>query len=380
MTVRLASLTLFLAFAALAQGPSPEIPFERQTIDLGRSETAAVADVNGDGEPDIISGEYWYAGPDWKKNHFRKLFFFNNYIDDFSDLPLDVDSDGDIDVVSVTWQSQRIFWSENPGDGKGLWLEHPVDQGFPTEFAFLVDIDNDGQAREILPQFGGKGPTAWFEIEGKGKDVRWVRHIVHERNFGHGIGAGDLNGDGRTDILTPKGWLEAPADPRQTPWTLHEDYAFDKHTGFLHVADVNGDGTADIVVPFAHDYGIQWLDGANGFKLELIDDSWSQSHAMTPADLTGDGQPEWITGKRLYAHNGHDPGGRESLGLYWYERTTVNGNPVWVRHILSYGDRVGGGMQIPVLDLDGDGDLDIITPGKGGLFLFKNLTSPNRGR
>lgn len=374
MTIRFVLLPFLLAAIAGAQGPSAEIPFERHVIDLGRSEAAAVADIDGDGELDIISGEFWYAGPDWTPHQFRKLFFFNNYIDDFSDLPLDVDSDGDIDIITVTWQSQRIFWSENPGAGGGLWLEHPVTQGFPTEFAFLVDLDNDGEARELLPQFGGDGPTAWFEAKGEGKDVEWVRHVVSDANYGHGIGAGDLNGDGRTDILTPKGWLEAPADPRQGSWTLHEDYAFDKNTGFLHVVDVNGDGTNDIVAPHAHDYGIQWLNGANSFEAELIDDAWSQAHAMTPADLTGDGQPEWITGKRLYAHNGHDPGGRESLGVYWYERALVAQQYVWVRHILSYGERVGGGMQIPVVDIDGDGDLDIVTPGKGGLYLFENVT------
>ena len=97
-----------------------------------------------------------------------------------------------------------------------------------------------------------------------------------------------------------------------------------------------------------------------------------QFAAKMAADLTGDGYPELVTGKRLFAHNGHDPGGREVLGLYWYE--TARSGTEWVRHIIHYGGRVGGGMQIPVVDVDGDGDLDIAVAGKGGVFLFENLT------
>ena len=87
---------------------------------------------------------------------------------------------------------------------------------------------------------------------------------------------------------------------------------------------------------------------------------------------------ELVTGKRLYAHNGHDPGGRETLGLYWYEQVESGAKIEWARHILHYGGRVGGGMQIPVVDLDADGDLDIVVAGKGGLFLFENLSADGR--
>ena len=95
---------LFMFLAALCA--AEEIPFKLHTIDLGRNEACAVADVNGDGQLDIIAGENWFEAPSWKKHPFRKLFIFNNYLDDFSDLPLDVDSDGDIDIISVAWGSR----------------------------------------------------------------------------------------------------------------------------------------------------------------------------------------------------------------------------------------------------------------------------------
>ena len=373
------TLLLTMASLAWAAEPSPEIPFEKITLDLGRNEACGVADLNRDGRLDIISGENWFEAPSWTKHKYRSIVFWNNYIDDFSDLPLDVDSDGDVDVISVGWGARKVAWFENPGRGEGEWREHGIDSGMPVEFAFLVDLDNDGERDELLPQYGGReGYTAWYEREGKGSETRWVRHIVADRLFGHGIGAGDVNGDGRTDVLTPQGWLEAPADPRQTPWTLHEDYSFDKATGFLYVWDVDEDGANDIVTTHAHDYGIVWLRqitehaGARTWERQLIDDAWSQAHAMTLVDLTGDGRPELLTGKRFYAHNGHDPGGREPLGLYWYERIENEMGWHWVRHVIDYGGRAGGGMQIPAVDLDGDGDLDFVVGGKGGVFLFEN--------
>ena len=114
----------------------------------------------------------------------------------------------------------------------------------------------------------------------------------------------------------------------------------------------------------------------NKWKKNVIDDSWSQSHAMTLADINGDGKPDLVTGKRFMAHNGRDPGEREPLGVYWYEYLAPDekGNVEWVKHIVDYGSRTGGGMQIPVADIDGDGDIDFATGGKSGLFLFENMS------
>jgi hypothetical protein len=271
------------------------------------------------------------------------------------------------------WFARKIVWYENPGKGQGLWKEHGIDSGFQTEFSFLVDLDNDGQARELLPQYGPtKAPQTWFEI----RDGGFVKHVISPTSYGHGIGAGDVNGDGRNDILASKGWWEAPPDPRSGQWEFHE--AFDlSHLGFLHVIDVNGDGRNDVVTSLSHDYGIFWLEhGEDGKWTEhMIDDTWSQPHATTFADLNGDGQQDLLTGKRFLAHNGKDPGGREPLGVYWYEfRKAGDGTILWLRHMVDYSSRAGGGMQIPVADMDGDGDPDFVTPGKGGLFLFENKT------
>ncbi len=348
-----------------------DIAFRKHEIDIGASETCALADVNGDGKLDIVSGENWYQAPDWKKHPFRELPYSNGYIDNFSDLPLDVDGDGRIDIVSCSWFRKSLRWWRNPGPN-GTWAEHSIQEGFPIEFAFLVDLDNDGKAREILPEFGDpKAPLAWFEPKGG----KFVKHVVSDSSYGHGIGAGDVNGDGRTDIITPKGWFEAPPDPRSGKWIWHPEFDLGT-TGFIYVLDINGDGRNDLVTTAAHDYGIFWMEQTadHHWTKHVIDDTWSQAHAMTMIDLNGDGKPDFLTGKRYMAHD-HDPGAREPLGVYWYQFVKGDdGKPVWVKHVIDYSTRTGGGMQIPVADLDGDGDLDFVTAGKTGLFLFENLT------
>ncbi len=380
---------------SLSATRSPEIPYRIRMIDGGASETVAIADVNRDGRADIVSGEFWYEAPAWTPHRFRELNFTSNYLDGFSDLAIDVDADGYPDLVSVTWFAKKISWFRNPGKAGGTWAEAPIDTGFPVEFALLVDLDNDGKAQELLPQPGAtSAPLAWYEV----KAGAWVKHVVSPQSYGHGIGAGDVNKDGRTDILTPRGWLEAPADPRGSGWTFHPDWesvnvtpppagaaatptAGPKITdlGFMHVTDVNGDGRNDIVAGAAHDYGVFWFEQGEGGKWtrRTIDSAWSQAHASTLVDLNGDGQPELVTGKRFMAHNGSDPGEREPLGVYWFEARKASGAPggvEWARHIIDFGGRMGGGMQIPVVDIDGDGDLDVICAGKSGLFIAENLS------
>ena len=352
-----------------------DIPFEKHAIDSGSSETAVIADINGDGRLDIVSGENWYEAPRWTKHHFRDILYTNYYIDDLSTLPLDVDGDGHVDLVTSGWFSKKLAWWRNPGKTDEMWQEHEIQTGYNIEFTLLVDLDNDGKANEILPQFGNENaPLAWYERDKKGGIAK---HVVSPQSYGHGIGAGDVNGDGRNDILTPNGWLEAPADPRSGDWKFHPDWKLGD-LGFIHVADVNGDGRPDIVTSMGHNYGIFWLENkADGsWEKHMIDDSWSQPHATTLVDLRGKGNLGILTGKRYFAHNGHDPGSREPLGVYWYERLIdpATKNIEWVKHVIDYGGRTGGGIQIPVADMDGDGDLDFVVGGKSGLFFFENKT------
>jgi hypothetical protein len=367
-------------YLTTAQEKTPQWPlFKKHLIDPGANESAAVADLNRDGRADIISGENWYEAPDWKKHRLREINFQNGYIDNFSDLVLDVNGDGFLDIVGCAWFSKQLRWFENPrrfdGEfGNLLWKEHVVETGFNYELAMQVDVDGDGKANEILPNYGSSNEIAWWEAV-KGQ---WVRHLVGKvpnvRGL-HGVGAGDVNGDGKPDLLTAFGWFEAPADARAENWTWHEITVAaavkgPRHYSHIHTQDVNGDGRNDLVFGHGHSFGIYWLENkAAGWTLHTIDDSWSQAHAMTLVDLDRDGQRDFVTGKRYLAHD-IDPGAYEPLGLYWYR---LNPDATYTKHVIDFGGKVGGGMQLPVVDVDGDNDLDIVAPGKSGLYLFEQI-------
>jgi hypothetical protein len=345
--------------------------FRKVAIDAGANESAAVADVNRDGRLDVIAGENWFEAPAWKKHRMREIAVANGYVDDFSNFALDCNGDGFVDVVACAWFAKKLSWYENPGraDGDPLWREHPIEAGFNYELIVLADVDGDGKAEEIVPNYGSSNEVAWWSRR-RDAPGAWERHAagrVPDVRGLHGIGAGDLDGDGRPDLLTAHGWFEAP------DWKFHADFRLVPPRGQaspIWVLDCNGDGRRDLVYGSGHAYGVFWLENLGGsWKEHPIDNAWSQAHAVTVVDLDRDGRPDIVTGKRYLAHD-IDPGAYEPLGLYWYRN---EGDGRFIKHVIDFGSKTGGGMQIPVVDIDGDGDLDIVAPGKSGLFLFEQV-------
>jgi len=368
------------------------------------SECASVLDVDGDGDMDIAAGRNWYEAPDWIKHQdFRDGAETNGpETDNNSEFAMDVNFDGRMDVVSSGWMFMKgAFWYENPGKKDTVWQSRRIHIAQNMEGVIHGDIDGDGDEDILCNHWSpvvGQGMT-WLEHINR---APWfVEHVVGTEGDVHGNGLGDINGDGRIDIVTPVGWYEQPRRVTDTPWIFHADYRFEpakgKGGGASHpilVHDVDEDGLNDIIIGSSHAYGLAWLQqrldstGKRSFKTHWIETEYSQFHTMAMGDLNGDGKPDLVTGKRLFAHHGNDIGAFEPLYAFWYD---IKGGQ-FERHILSfnhlphYPDEKGinpppnyvvsVGMKLNIADMNKDGRNDVIIAGKGGLYVFYNHGSP----
>ena len=387
MRIRETSVCLLLvgslATAALGAG---RVAFVARRIGTCRGEACGVGDFNNDGKLDIVAGPFLYLAPDWRPQKIRVLKGKvddkgKGYTWDFMNVALDVDGDGLLDVVSCSWHGKQIEWYRNPGAKGGLWPATLIETNGNYEHGELWDVDGDGKALEILPAVTG---TWWYELGTRPDGTRgFTKHVVSAKRFDWGVGAGDVNGDGRPDLLRPGAWFEAPADPRKGAWKQHPlavgspDEGKPGHTPQILVYDVNADGLPDIVTSSAHGKGIWWYEQRRGgpttrWTQHVIDATWTQAHSLALADLDNDGDQDLVTGKRFMAHNGHDPEPFAPLGVYWYELRR-GPSPVWTKRVISFKEGIGSALSIPVVDLDADGDLDIIVTGKwGGPVWFEN--------
>ncbi len=366
--------------------------------------SATALDVDRDGRIDIVSGAYWYAAPEWTPHVFREIEQIRGRFDDYSNLRLDVDGDGDFDILSVNYRSQSLYWSRNPGPssvGK-IWEKIVIDRPGHSETGRLVDIDGDGRL-DVLPN--GTDFAAWYEVvpdRGLPGGARWIRHPLPEALAGHGIGYGDINGDGRLDILCPTGWAEGPTDPRRDRWRFHPDFRLARDCGIpILCRDLDDDDTPDLIWGRGHHVGLYWSQRLPGggsalawsaelqttepsvveyarqrldsgpWRHHAIDSRWSNAHTLMQADIDGDGVDDLVVGKRFQGHGGRDPGENDPLSVWWYGFSTET--QTWHDHGISFGGTCGIDVHSECVDLDGDGDTDILAPAISGLHWLENL-------
>jgi hypothetical protein len=389
-------LFLPLGFIALVIAASdPATPsHQRIVLDPGvYTEGASFGDVNGDGHPDLLAGPFWWEGPDFKTSHrYRpgKAVPARGYQhNSFLSWVRDLNGDGRADLFQVAHDGRFhldvYLQPEKPSEN---WPRHRVAEAFGNESPELTDLDGDGTVELVAMKEGRFG---LFRPDPTAPTEPWTfQAISPERTkspYYHGLGLGDLNGDGQTDLLEKEGWYEAPDDlSKPGLWNFHR-YPFSRPGGAqMLVFDVDGDGDNDVVSSTAaHAWGLAWfenhkVEGRLTFRKHVLvpeDKSpgvggvtFTQAHSLVAGDFNGDGLTDFATGKRYFAHNGGDPDADKPAVLYVYELVRDAKGARFVPRLIDTDS--GAGTQLAATDVNKDGTTDLGVGNKKGVFVFRS--------
>jgi len=389
-------------------------PFlERKLTDMFYSEGIAAGDLNRDGIQDVVAGPFYYLGPDYKvarEIYAPKTFNPNTppYTDSFLTYVYDFNGDGWPDVLKINFEGAYLYL--NPRGENRHWDVFRVVNGIAAETTQFVDIDGDGRPELVISQKrDGNSQTCqigYAKPDWSDPSKPWTFHPVSEvGDWGHhAMGVGDINQDGRMDILQSKGWWEQPASGTGL-WKFHPaPFGGGEWTDMsgawaggsdMFVYDVNGDALPDVITSLAaHGWGLAWFEqkrdarGEISWKRHMImgnpaapdrqeweetDKSvaFSELHALALADIDGDGLKDIVTGKRWWSHgdNYGTPDAQSPAVLYWFQLVRKSPSEVqWIPHRIN--NNSGVGTQIVAADLKAQGKVDILTSARKGAFVF----------
>jgi hypothetical protein len=395
-----------------------------QLTDQFWAEGAHFADFNRDGAMDVVSGPFWYAGPDFQRRHayapataafklqkadgseevvpgFEGASGKNNaYSESFFAFTHDFNGDGWPDILNLDTPGKDASWFENPlgqkdGEAPRLWKRHKVFEPVDNESPTFADLTGDGQPELVC---NANGYFGYASPDWQNAARPWTFHPITPKTnyhrYTHGLGLGDVNADGRTDLLEMNGWWEQPASLTGDPvWRFHA-VPFAPQTGSaqMYAYDFNGDGLNDIFTTLApHNFGLAWYEqylenGARKFRRHVILNrepkdnrygvTFSQAHALELVDMDGDGLKDLVTGKRFWAHGpkGDDEPNAPAV-LYWFRLVRGPGNSVdFVPYRIDADSGVG--TQVVIGDLNGDRLPDVLVGNKKGLFVHLQQTRP----
>lgn len=382
-----------------AEKSSPRFKVQRIS-DMYYSWGADAADFNKDGFMDVVAGPYIYFGPDYTKHKETFPAIAIGPSKEFTgtnvQFTFDFNGDGWVDVL--TSPSGATLYINPKGESR-RWKSYKVLPAVQSEITDFLDIDKDGVPELV---YAADGSLRYAKPDKADPGKPWKAYIISEKGYAlpHGIGTGDINGDGRKDILNAFGWWEQPATINSEDLWQYHPVAFGRYGHrssniggtLMAVYDANGDGLNDVVTNLnVHGFGLAWFEqrrdtnGKISFTRHMISDDYSvknagdvtfsQPHGATYADIDKDGIPDFIVGKRYFTHldNMFDPDSYGAPVLYWY-RTVRNpkapGGAEFVPELIH--NRSGAGSEVTAVDLNKDGSIDIITSTNRGTFIFWN--------
>jgi hypothetical protein len=358
------------------------LEFAARLLAVSPNEGCAVGDVDRDGRVDLTAGPLWFRAPDFEARPLREVpeVAGGGYLANNGEHLVDVDGDGWLDLVSGSFFDAELCWYRNPGAealARGLrWPRAVLGKvGVANEITTVCDLDGDDMPEFVVNSWNDHAAVVvWRLRRPDGAEPGVEPFVLGARGHGHGIGWGDLDGDGDGDLVVRSCWYERPSgDPFAAPWRRHSLGELGSASCPILFHDFDGDGRAEMIVGQAHGYGLDRLvaagrDGDLQFARHPIDASFSQAHALLLVDLLGEGRPGIVTGKRVRAHEGRDPGTGDPTCLYYFRWDAAAAR--FVRHALASADGVGTGLQIRAADLDADGHLDLAVSGKTGTWIL----------
>ncbi len=411
-TLVVSSLALVAGFGVVSAVQAEELhTFKRiQLSDQFWGEGANFGDLNKDGVNDLVSGPWWWEGPDFKKRHeiYEPKTTFtlklgpmtsvqvpgfegtlgnkNTYSDNFFAWVLDFNRDGWNDILIIGFPGQDTSWFENPQGKDGHWKRHKIFAQTDNESPTFTDLTGDGKPELVCIT---KGQYGYASPDWSAPEKPWVFHAISPNNkygnFTHGMGVGDVNGDGRMDLLEKNGWWEQPASLAGDPeWAFHKQM-MGVGGSQMYAYDLNADGLNDIITGLsAHGFGLAWYEqyreGAEiKFREHIVMNKepkenkygvkFSELHAIDLVDMDGDGVKDIVTGKRFWSHGRTgDPDRNDKAVLYWFKTARGADKSVdFIPYLID--DNSGVGVQVIASDMNGDGLPDIVVGNKKGTFV-----------
>ncbi len=372
----LAGLAASLAGALPARGA--DIQFTERVISTAATNAFSVfaIDLDGDGHTDVLSASFgddkiaWYESDGGSPPSFTERMISTSANGALSVFATDVDGDGDTDVLSASQSDDKIAWYESDGGTPPSFTERVISTSADRAIhVFATDVDGDGDT-DVLSASFEDDKIAWYESDGGSPPTFTERVISTTANTAVSVFATDLDGDGDTDVLSAStrddkiAWYESDGgSPPAFTERVISSTANGAHSVFA--TDLDGDGDTDVLS--ASTAGkIAWYESDGGsppaFTERVISTTARSARSVFATDVDGDGDTDVLSAS--FWDN----------TMRWYENTPPPTPAPFTERVIS--TTANGAISVFATDLDGDGDIDVLSASNFGdkIAWYENTT------